>query len=59
MKEITKRLNAYKALIKSGKYYIKELRKRGFKLDTDTSYGSIFRQVEGFSQSCYEADNNL
>ncbi|MFA7169900.1 MAG: hypothetical protein WC178_03530 [Candidatus Paceibacterota bacterium] len=59
MKEITRKLNAYKALIKSGKHSIKELRKRGFKFDTDTSYGSIFRQVDGFSQSCYEADNDL
>jgi hypothetical protein len=59
MKLITKKLNAYKALAKSGKHYIKELRKCGFRFDPDTSYGSIFQQVEGFGMSRYELDNDL
>jgi hypothetical protein len=59
MKEITKKLNAYKALIKSGKYYIKELRQSGFKFDPDTSYGNIFHQVEGFSVGYVEATYDL
>jgi hypothetical protein len=57
MKDATRKLNAYRALIKSGKYYIKMLRQAGFRCDFE--YGNIFRQVEGFSQSHYEADNDL
>jgi 3-methyladenine DNA glycosylase Tag len=50
-KIITKR--AYRALIKSGKYIVKELRKAGFKFNTGSESGNIFNQVEGFCMDSY------
>jgi hypothetical protein len=50
-KTITRR--AYKALLKSGKYITKELRKAGFKFDIKPESGDIFNQVEGFCMDSY------
>lgn len=59
MKEHTKKLISYRSLIKSGKYYIKELRKTGFNFDSDLSYGNIFKQAQDFSIARYEYEHDL